>query len=132
MPKKTHVQRLDFEEAKAMFGEEILRSEARSPQSLSNWKALGVPADVILPLLMQKVGLSPGPKGVVRDEKAHYKDDAAALVAIELRRHPADLQWVKGLLSILRHGGERRRLGIESNIEAFLGDMESRQDRETG
>jgi transcriptional regulator with XRE-family HTH domain len=54
----------------------------------------------------------------------------------EVRASPEHARQVRGLLRILRDGGEFRRIGIESNIRAFLGEMEleerKRRDGELG
>lgn len=131
MPRKTRISPLDYARAVDLFGEEVLRTAAGSPQTLSNWRARGVPADVALPLVLAKYGPREHRAGAVREADAVYHDPAD-LIAVELRRHPEDLEWVRGLLTILRLGGERRRLGIESNIEAFLGDMGVRRARDAG
>jgi len=47
-----------------------------------------------------------------------------ARVAAELRENPDTLKYVLWLLRILREGGDRRRAGIESNIENFIDSME--------
>jgi hypothetical protein len=57
MPKKTHLHPTDYALAVREFGEPAIAGLARRPTTLSTWKRRGVPADVILPLVIAKYGL---------------------------------------------------------------------------
>lgn len=65
MPKKTAINPLDWDRAVQLFGEEAIRGAARSPQTLSNWKTRGVPADVVVPMLLD----------MVRQRKGHVAEE---------------------------------------------------------
>lgn len=53
MPRKSrsYKERLPWDDARLQFTEDELRAEARTPQSLSNWRELGVPSHAVVRLL---------------------------------------------------------------------------------
>jgi len=122
--RKTHSNPLDYDAAVSWFGEEAIRAQASRPQTLSMWKTRGVPADVVLPMVLERFGPRDLPVGAARDHAPGYQRDAADLVAEELRRHPEAIEWVRLLLRILRDGGPGRSVGIQENLKAFAGDMQ--------
>jgi hypothetical protein len=56
----------------------------------------------------------------VEADKPKYLQDAAGLIAEELRRRPGDIEWVRALLYILGSTSEGSKVGIQENLNAFL------------
>ena len=71
---------------------------------------------------------------VTERETAYPASMEISQITRDLRRSPSNVQWVLGLLKILKDGGEGRSIGIQENIKAFLGDMEreGRKARDAG
>jgi hypothetical protein len=123
MTRKTYSNPLPWDLAEAWFGEEVIGSFTTKPSTLGTWKDRGVPADVALPLILAKFGPRQS-DGKVHDLTPGYTEDAADRIAIDLRRRPEDLEWVRYLLRILRDGGETRAEAIRAMIASFHGEVE--------
>ena len=135
MPKKTRVSPLNWDAAIAMFGKDAIRQEAQSPQTLSNWRNRGVPADVALPLLLAKYGgraleSAPGP---VHDISPLYEIIPSYKQVDERLRKAVD-----DLTKIFLGADQQTRDLVLDHIEYFAGrvrgsaQQSGRRSREAG